>query len=37
MTSSVDVKDDSRSRPIQKAKVNVLRVAYYVLCFFGFF
>jgi hypothetical protein len=30
MTSTVDVKDDSRSRPIQKAKVNILPAAYYV-------
>jgi hypothetical protein len=25
MTSTVDVKDDTRARPIQKAKVNIFR------------
>lgn len=27
MTSTVDVKDETRSRPIQKAKVNVFAMA----------
>jgi hypothetical protein len=33
MTSTVDIKDDSRGRPVQKAKVRVQSVSFYSIIF----
>lgn len=33
MTSTVDIKDDSRGRPVQKAKVRVQAVSFYSIIF----